>query len=247
MVEIKQKEEKYRMNIRKTASQRYKTRKQKGETRQQKSSAAEIIEALFSLTKGLGMMAWMAILAVTIMFVGGMAWLRYINSSNGIGFKTNRKIDITPAQIESIRRIGQWEFLSISDEELIDTVDRGFIKDRELSRIYYGTLRLGVDLGKTGKQWLTKRDTIVIATLPPIELLDSNFVDEARTRSFFESGKWSDSDREQLYNRAKRKMLSRCMTKDNISKAQENAREQFTQLLNAMGFNRVEVTFQNNK
>ena len=66
MVEIKQKEEKYRMNIRKTASQRYKTRKQKGETRQQKSSAAEIIEALFSLTKGLGVMAWMAILAVTI-------------------------------------------------------------------------------------------------------------------------------------------------------------------------------------
>ena len=56
------------------------------------------------------------------------------------------QIGLTPTQIESIRQIGQWEFLSIADEELIDTVRRGFFSDDQLIRIYYGTLRLGIDL-----------------------------------------------------------------------------------------------------
>lgn len=33
----------------------------------------------------------------------------------------------SPTQVESIENIGQWEFLSVSDEELIDTIRRGFL------------------------------------------------------------------------------------------------------------------------
>ena len=46
------------------------------------------------------------------------------------------QIGLTPTQIESIRQIGQWEFLSIADEELIDTVRRGFFSDDQLIRIW---------------------------------------------------------------------------------------------------------------
>ena len=53
-----------------------------------------------------------------------------------------------------MERIRQWEFLSVRDEELIDTVRHGFFGDDQLIRIYYGTLRLGVDLAETKEGWL---------------------------------------------------------------------------------------------
>ena len=115
---------------------------------------------------------------VIIAIVGGVIW--YLNSSNSVGLSTDDHIDITPTQIQEIQNIGQWEFLSINDEELIDTVSRGFFSDSELVRIYYGTVRLGVDLRQAGPQWLHVEGDSIIATLPPITLLERNFIDEAQ-------------------------------------------------------------------
>lgn len=178
---------------------------------------------------------------VIIAIVGGVIW--YLNSSNSLGLSTDDHIDITPTQIQEIQNIGQWEFLSINDEELIDTVSRGFFSDSELVRIYYGTIRLGVDLRQAGPQWLHVKGDSIIATLPPITLLERNFIDEARTRSFFEKGSWTDGDREQLYKRAYRKMLKRCFTPENIKIAEENARQQFMQFLRSMGYKKIRVGF----
>lgn len=178
---------------------------------------------------------------VIIAIVGGVIW--YLNSSNSVGLSTDDHIDITPTQIQEIQNIGQWEFLSINDEELIDTVSRGFFSDSELVRIYYGTVRLGVDLRQAGPQWLHVKGDSIIATLPPITLLERNFIDEARTRSFFEKGTWTDGDREQLYKRAYRKMLKRCFTPENIKIAEENARQQFMQFLRSMGYKKIRVGF----
>lgn len=178
---------------------------------------------------------------VIIAIVGGVIW--YLNSSNSLGLSTDDHIDITPTQIQEIQNIGQWEFLSINDEELIDTVSRGFFSDSELVRIYYGTVRLGVDLRQAGPQWLHVEGDSIIAMLPPITLLERNFIDEARTRSFFEKGTWTDGDREQLYKRAYRKMLKRCFTPENIKIAEENARQQFMQFLRSMGYKKIRVGF----
>lgn len=178
---------------------------------------------------------------VIIAIVGGVIW--YLNSSNSVGLSTDDHIDITPTQIQEIQNIGQWEFLSINDEELIDTVSRGFFSDSELVRIYYGTVRLGVDLRQAGPQWLHVKGDSIIATLPPITLLERNFIDEARTRSFFEKGSWTDGDREELYKRAYRKMLKRCYTPGNIKIAEENARQQFMQFLRSMGYKKIRVGF----
>lgn len=178
---------------------------------------------------------------VIIAIVGGVIW--YLNSSNSLGLSTDDHIDITPTQIQEIQNIGQWEFLSINDEELIDTVSRGFFSDSELVRIYYGTVRLGIDLRQAGPQWLHVEGDSIIAMLPPITLLERNFIDEARTRSFFEKGTWTDGDREQLYKRAYRKMLKRCFTSENIKIAEENARQQFMQFLRSMGYKKIRVGF----
>ena len=173
----------------------------------------------------------------------GTGLFLWLNSSNEISLEADQRIDITPTQIRQIQDIGQWEFLAINDEELIDTVNHGFFSDDELVRIYYGTIRMGIDLHHAEPQWLqVEDDSIVVAKLPPIELLDRNFIDEAHTRSFFEKGDWSSADREALYRRAYNKMIARCLTPANIKIAEENARRQYTQFLKAMGYKNVKVT-----
>lgn len=149
------------------------------------------------------------------------------------------RMEITPVQVEKIKSIGQWEFLSVSDEEIVDTVRHGFFGDDELSRIYYGTLRLGIDLNDAEKDWITMDKDTVAVKLPPVKLLDENFIDEARTRAFIEDGKWSEADRAALTQKAIQTMRRRCLTKANIKSAEDNAQAQMRKLIQSMGFEYV--------
>ncbi len=147
----------------------------------------------------------------------------------------------TPMEVTNVRSIGQWEFLTLSDEEIVDTVRHNFFGDNELSRIYYGTLRLGSDLSTAGDDFARAKNDSVVVTLPKITLLDDNFIDEARTRPLIEDGKWTEADRAALTRKAERMMRKRCLTKENYQKAIHNARIQVATLFHAMGYNHVEV------
>ncbi|MBQ7495164.1 MAG: DUF4230 domain-containing protein [Bacteroidaceae bacterium] len=156
----------------------------------------------------------------------------------------SRDIDLTPAQIRSIQRIGQWEFLAITDEELVDTIrHRTFQRNDRLVRIYRGTLRLGIDLAQCQDGWVQTRGDTAFLRLPPIRLLSSQFIDEARTRAFYERGTWDARSREQLYQKAARQMRQRALTPENIRQAEDNARAQMSNLFRSFGFQTVEVTF----
>ena len=171
-------------------------------------------------------------------------WLLFMKKENSLELQVNRDINVTPEQIQSIRQIGEWEFLSVSNEELVDTVRRGIIKDDELVRIYYGTLRLGINLHQAAPDWLQSHGDSVVVTLPPIGLLDRDFIDEARTSSFYETGRWTPADREQLYQKAYRQMLSHGLTPQNLESARQNAEAQFHQMMQAMGFKHIEIKFE---
>ena len=151
------------------------------------------------------------------------------------------KMTMTATQIDSLRSIGQWEFLSIADEEVVDTIRHGFFGDDRLARIYYGTLRLGIDLSKAPDGWISNDKDTVVVTLPKVQLLDDNFVDEARTRSFIETGKWTEADRAALTRKAAIVMRRRCMTEANIKLANDNAKVQMATLVKSMGFQHVRV------
>ena len=158
-----------------------------------------------------------------------------------VGIDVDNRINITPEQIESIKAIGEWEFLSIANEELVDTVRKGFFSDDHLVRIYYGTVRLGINMHQVEPGWIkTSGDTISV-TLPPIVLLSRDFIDEARTKSFHESGRWKPADREALYQKAYRQMLKHCMTKENITLARQNGEAQFQRMMKVMGFEHVTI------
>ena len=67
---------------------------------------------------------------ITIVVLGvGLFW--WLNSSNKVSIDADQKIEITPTQIQQIQNIGQWEFLAINDEELVDTISRGFFTDSD--------------------------------------------------------------------------------------------------------------------
>lgn len=171
-------------------------------------------------------------------------WLLIAEKDNHVSVEVDDGINITPEQIQSIRDIGQWEFLSISNEELVDTVRKGLFSDDQLVRIYYGTLRLGVDLSKTKNNWISAHGDTVVVTLPKVGLLDKEFIDETRTKAFYESGRWTARDREALYRKARRQMLSHALTKQNLKTAEANAEDHVRQMMKTMGFNNITVTFE---
>ena len=186
-----------------------------------------------------------ALLIVVLVVVVVLVARHYINKVSSTSTMTevvkDEKIDITPLQIRSIEQIGEWSFLEINDEELIDTIRHGFFSDDELVRIYYGTLRLGINLKEAHEGWLAMQNDTLCAILPPVRLLDNNFIDETRTRSFIETGKWTHHDRKAMYNRAVQRMRRRCLTKKNYQSARDNARVQFEQMLRSMGYDKVRV------
>ncbi len=173
------------------------------------------------------MLTSLAIIAVAVCLI----WFCNATKESTLSFSSNEEIDFTPTIVERMRSIGQWEFLSISDEELIDTVRTGFFTDDELVRIYYGTLRIGIDLRDCSKDWISTEGDTIFVTLPEVKLLDQNFIDEASSRSFFETGSWSNKDRKAMYERARQRMLSRCLTEENLNTARLNAREQIGRML----------------
>ena len=183
------------------------------------------------------------ILLLLIVIIAAVLWLRSASKGNWIGLGTNQEIDITPTQIQSIKDIGEWEFLSVSAEELVDTIRKGIFTNDELVRIYYGTLRLGINMHEVEPGWIEARSDSVFLTLPPIGLLDKDFIDEARTKSFYESGTWKPKDREAMYNRAYQRMLRHCLTPENLRAAETNADAQIRNMMRAMGYNKVMISY----
>lgn len=181
------------------------------------------------------------IVVAAIVALVALWWIVSGISQSEVTLDVNQEIDLTPEQITSIEAIGEWELLAIANEELVDTTRKGFFKDDHLVRIYYGTVRLGIDMKNVEQGWLHTVGDSIVVTLPQPGLLDKNFIDEARTKSFFESGKWSHQDRDKLYQKAYRQMLAHCLTPENLRSARENGEALFTKMMKNMGYERISV------
>ena len=181
---------------------------------------------------------------VLVLVVAIIFWVKSIFKDNYVEIASNEAIDPTPTQIQSIRDIGEWEFLSISAEEMVDTIRKGFFSDDELVRIYYGTLRLGIDMQQLGDAAMVVKGDSVEVTLPRVGLLDQDFIDEAKTKSFYESGKWSPQAHQALYLKAQSQMRRNCLTPANLQSAQLNAESQLTNLFKSLGYRHVTLHFE---
>jgi len=189
-------------------------------------------------TERLSYIRWTVRALLLVIVILLLWWLLFAEKDNHVGIEVDGSIDITPEQVQSIKAIGQWEFLSISDEELVDTVRKSLFRTDQLARIYYGTMRLGIDMSRVSIR--SQGDTVSV-DLPRIDLLDYDFIDEARTKAFYESGNWTAADREALYQKARRQMLAHGLTPANKRAAEQNGDTQIRRLLKSMGYNQVTI------
>ena len=162
-----------------------------------------------------------------------------------IGITETTTIVETPTIVKSIRNIGQWEFLTINDEEVVERTHKNLIlSDDQLVRIYYGTMRLGIDFQELNEKAVKVDGDSIRLTLPPVKLLDDDFIDEALTKTFYETGTWDGASHKSMYNEARQNMIKYGMSHDNILHTRELAEAQMRQLLQGLGFNRITILFE---
>lgn len=180
------------------------------------------------------------LLLVALIGYGAMVAYRTLtNSSDAV----EKPIEQSPEEIMRLQAIGQWEFLSVEAEELVERHYSGLMSERDLVCIYRGTLRIGVDMRKLPSDWVEMKERSAILHLPQPSLLDENFLDESRTTVFFEQGVFRPEERDAMRTEAKDKMKQRAMTAENLSIARRNAEAQFQKLFLAMGYEDVVVEF----
>lgn len=187
------------------------------------------------------------IAVVTVVIIVAVVWVKCSRMAGPvfeIEVETPTEIAVTPQIIRSIRDIRQWEFLKITDEEVIDTVRKVPLwPDDRLVLVFHGTPRIGIDLSDTADDWVENHNDSLVVTLPQPRLLDNNFIDEALTDVFAQSGQWNAADRERLYESARSRMVARALTKDNLERVRRAATDKFTTLFRSLGAADVEVRF----
>lgn len=180
------------------------------------------------------------VLLVALIGYGAMVAYRTLTNSNDA---VEKPIEQSPEEIVRLQAIGQWEFLSVEAEELVERHYSGLMSERDLVCIYRGTLRIGIDMRKLPSDWVEMQGRNAILHLPQPTLLDEDFLDESRTTVFFEQGVFRPDERDAMRTEAKDKMKQRAMTAENLSIARRNAEAQFQKLFLAMGYEDVVVEF----
>lgn len=192
--------------------------------------------------------SWILIVIVLLLAIWGIrSCVKVLNNeeSFSLTIMNDDHIDLTPAQVRSIRKIGKWEFLSVQMEELVDTTrSRWFVSDDELVRIYRGTIRLGVDMEQLSENWFQQKGDTAVLLIPPIQPLNEQFIDEAQTTTFSESGSWNHEALEGLYAKAERQMKRRLAESNAYEQAEENGRLQIAAFMQSLGIQHTKVFFE---
>lgn len=198
---------------------------------------------------------WRLLIAmVVIAAVTMLVWKVRLHLREGntiLAVKHTEAISSTPEEIRAIRDVKQWEFLAVQTEELMERHESHTFGDKHLVKVFRGTLRIGINMEKATDDWFRADSSAchfgekprAVLSLPDVELLDENFIDEARTTSFHESGTFSPKIKEQLYEEAASKMKERTLSEENLSAARQTAQDQFTRIFHALGFGEVDITF----
>lgn len=162
-----------------------------------------------------------------------------VNTTSDIKLTHTEHIEKTVNHVTQIKAIGQWEALNISCEELVDTVEEHIFGDKYLVKIFHGRIVLGIDLKDARSNWFVAKGDTAFICLPKVKVLNPDFIDEARTRTFYEKGTWGEGANEILYQKARAAMLRRNLTAAQTTLAAENIRRQFESMFVSFGYKEV--------
>lgn len=188
-----------------------------------------------------------AIAAACIAIIAAIFYLLHFTRNVHTGHTTEVAVTPTPVDLDSIRAIGQWSFLSIELDQVVDTVDKGFFSSDRISVGYHGTLHYGIDMSKVGNKWVRiEKDTIVDIILPAIALLDVHFLDERNVKVYEGSDDMDFINKPQvraaLVRKAKTAMIRR--GNEHIPEARQKAEEELRRIFSAHGYRNVNIHFE---
>lgn len=174
-----------------------------------------------------------AIIVVAAFFV------HRVGTTSDVKITHTEHIGKTVNHVTQIKAIGQWEALNISCEEMVDSVEEHILGDKHLIKIFHGRIILGIDLKDAPPKWLVVNGDTAFICLPKVKVLNPDFIDEARTRTFYEKGTWNEEANEALYQKARKAMLRRNLTAAQKTLAAENIRRQFESMFVSFGYKEV--------
>lgn len=183
---------------------------------------------------------------VVVLVACGYIGLRYFTD---VSFSTSHT-STTATRIDKIKEIGEWEFLSIHTEEMVEARETKehkywFNEEKQLIRIYPATLHIGFDLKKDTKEgWIKANGDTIDVVLPHTHLLDERFVDEAASRSVIEDGSWMHKDRDMLLKKAEVLIKKKYLTSEKLQHTDTVAKQQVEQFLQSIGFKVINIKFQ---
>lgn len=177
-------------------------------------------------------------LIATVAVIALMFFKKTASTSSLAVEKTNA-IGSTVNEVTSIRKIGQWDALDVTCEELVDTTESSFWGDRVLAKIYTGKMRIGVDFTNIPDTCLRVAGDTVFVAMPHATLLTPDFIDESRSRTFYQRGHWDAAVSNALMAKAQSAMIKRNLTSERLQAAEEIARRHLGAVFEAMGYKHV--------
>lgn len=186
----------------------------------------------------------LAIMAIIVLFFVGKA----VVATSAVDVKAEKRVEMTPAVIDSLRAIKQWELAVVPVKTVVDTVERkwmGIVKNL-ISKKYEGRISIGVDLQKVSSISYTVNGDTINLVVSDVCVLDSNFIDETKTevlRSDNDDFERRKEVRRDMLERARQKMLSEGVSPLVFADCRRRAASELTERFRCIGYSSVSVVF----
>ena len=155
----------------------------------------------------------------------------------------NERIDSTEVVVKNIETSRQWVFLKIPVEEVVSR-EKGLIWKDNLTKKFKGQIELGLDLRMMLPGWAKYKPgdfSHIELNMPPIEILNNEFLDEAASQTLIDEGSWSLEEKKLMKEEAIEKMSQQALSLHNVEAAEALARRELTEKFLKLGYKDVKV------
>ncbi len=164
-----------------------------------------------------------------------------------IDWSINKTEKQTTLTVEEIKKISELNTASYYEEMLLEKRDttKGFLKSSKhlLAVLVKGNLKVGFDLSQISEDDISiGEDKSVVITLPEAKVTDIITNPSDRTIVYGEKDKhFTENDINELTNQAKTVLVNNAREEGIFEKATEQGKKEMTNLLKAMGYEKVTV------
>lgn len=168
--------------------------------------------------------------------------------NTGMGSEAEVRAEMTPALLDSIRSIGEWQLMTVPLTMQVDTTQKRWLglMEEKLQRSYTGTLSLGINMKQVPEEWSYIDEDTITLIVPDVCLLDTNFIDESKTRLIVSDNDNLEADPKVkgiMLRKARKLMIHAGVNKANLQNCRTEAQKELSRHFKAIGYKDVRVEF----